>query len=210
MLADLTPDQINSLISAGAGFVGAVIGAGATLLSTWLAKRLQTNGRVFLYARIVHIPTGNHQTWGYDISGTKPGLYLMIPLWLDVCNTSGVSRILRNVNLSAYFNKKEVASFTQIQRSGDGGNAIQFGENGAYTVVVPANSAKRFEMLFMLHETELPDKSKEFDELILTYFDEQNKIHSFHFASIEQCWVRGALPEQKEWITLDRRCRYAR
>lgn len=210
MLEDFTPDQIDNLISAGAGLAGAVIGAGATLLSTWLTKKLQINGKVSLCAKMVHIPTGNHQPWGYYTSGTKPGLYLMVPLWLDVCNTSGISRVLRNVNLFACSNKKEIASFTQIQRSGDRESAIPFGENEAYTVVVPANSAKRFEMLFILHEADLPPEEKDLDELILTYFDEKNQIHSFHLATIDQCWVKGSLPEQKSWITLDRRCRYAR
>lgn len=210
MLENLTPDQINSLISAGAGLTGAVIGACATLLSVWLTKKLQTSGKVSLFAKIVHIPTGSHQAWGYYTSEREQKLYMAVPLWLDVCNTSGISRILRNVNLSAYFDKKEIASFKQIQRSGDGESAIRFGENEAYTVVVPANSAKRFEMLFILHEMDLPPEAKDFDKLILTYFDEQNRIRSFHLAAIEQCWVEGALPEQKAWITLDRRCRYAR
>ncbi len=209
MLGNLTPDQIDNLISAGAGLVGAVIGAGATLLSTWLTKRLQTSGKVSLHAKIIHTPTVS-RAWGFYTSQTKLGLYLLIPLWLDVCNTSGIPRILRNVNLYAYVNGEELASFTQIQRSGDGESDIPFGENGAYTVVVPENSAKRFEMLFMLYENELPGENKNFDEVILTYFDGKNQIHAFHFVSINRCWVMGSLPEQKAWITLDRRCRYAR
>lgn len=209
MLENLTPDQIDNLISAGAGLVGAVVGAGATLLSTWLTKRLQIRGKISLHAKIVHTPIVG-RSWGFYTSKTKSGLHLMIPIWLDVCNTSGIPRVLRNVNLYAYVNGEELASFTQIQRSGDGESAIPFGENGAYTVVVPENSAKRFEMLFMLYENELPIENKKFDEVILTYFDEKNQIHAFHFVSIDRCWVMGPLPEQKAWITLDRRCRYVR
>ena len=78
------------------------------------------------------------------------------------------------------------------------------------TLVIPANSAKRFEMLFALHEAELLSGEKDFDELILTYFDEKNQIHAFHFAKIERCWVNGSLPKPKDWIALNRRCRYAR
>ena len=156
------------------------------------------------------IPTGNHQTWGYYTSEREQGRYMAVPLWLDVCNTSGISRILRNVSLSAYSDKKEIASFKQIQRSGDGEEAILFGDQESYTLVIPANSAKRFEMLFALHEAELLSGEKDFDELILTYFDEKNQIHAFHFAKIERCWVNGSLPKPKDWIALNRRCRYAR
>lgn len=135
---------------------------------------------------------------------------MMVPLWLDVCNTSGIPRILRNVNLSAYSDKKEIAPFTQMQRSGDGEKAVLFGEQESYTLVIPANSAKRFDLVFMLHEAELMSGEKDFDKLILTYFDEKNQIHAFHLAAIERCWVRGSLPKPKEWIALSRRCRYAR
>lgn len=210
MMENLTPDQINNLISAGAGLTGAVIGAGATLLSTWLTKKLQTSGRVSLFAKIVYIPIGNNQTWGYYTSESKQGLYMAVPLWLDVCNTSGISHILRDVSLSAYSDKKEIASFKQIQRSSDGEKAVLFGDQESYTLVIPANSAKRFGMLFVLHEAELLSGKKDFDELILTYFDEKNQIHAFHFATVEQCWVNGSLPKPKNWIELNRRCRYAR
>lgn len=106
--------------------------------------------------------------------------------------------------------KKEVASFTQIQRIGDGDSKIALGDNESYTLVIPANSARRFDLDFMLHESDIPTEDKSFDELILTYFDEKNKIHAFHFVDMEQCWVEGALKPKKEWITLDQRCNYAR
>lgn len=210
MLDNLTPEQIDNLIAAGTGLIGAVVGAGATLLSTWLTKKLQTSGKVSLFAKIVHLPTGDHRTWGYYPCEKKQGLYMMVPLWLDVCNTSGIPRILRNVNLSAYSDKKEIAPFTQMQRSGDGEKAVLFGEQESYTLVIPANSAKRFDLVFMLHEAELMSGEKDFDKLILTYFDEKNQIHAFHLAEIERCWVRGSLPKPKEWMALSRRCRYAR
>lgn len=210
MLDNLTPEQIDNLIAAGTGLIGAVVGAGATLLSTWLTKKLQTSGKVSLFAKIVHLPTGDHRTWGYYPCEKKQGLYMMVPLWLDVCNTSGIPRILRNVNLSAYSDKKEIAPFTQMQRSGDGEKAVLFGEQESYTLVIPANSAKRFDLVFMLHEAELMSGEKDFDKLILTYFDEKNQIHAFHLAAIERCWVRGSLPKPKEWMALSRRCRYAR
>lgn len=206
----MTPDQIDTIISAGAGLAGAVIGAVSTLLATWLNKKLQTSGKISLFAKIVHKPFGDRQAWGYYTSNTKSGLYMLVPIWLDVCNTSGISRILRNVNLYAYSRGKEPVPFTQIQRCGDGENAIRFGENESYTLVVPDNSAKRFEMLFVLHENRMPVGQKKFDKLILTYFDEKNNIHAFYFTDINQCWVKGALPEKLDWIVLNKKCDNAR
>lgn len=210
MFENLTPDQVNNLISAGSGLLGAVIGAGATLLSTWMARKMQMSGKVTLHIKNVFSTSDVHHPCGYYASQEKSGLYMEVPVWLDVCNTCGVSKVIRNVSLHAYYQHKEVAEFTQIQATTNGGNRISLGESEAYTVVVPENSARRFQMEFMLHDQDLSADSKEFDELILTYFDEKNKIHAFHFMDIDQCWIKGQLDVPRQWITLDRRCKYAR
>lgn len=84
------------------------------------------------------------------------------------------------------------------------------GDHGAYTLVVPANSSRRFEMEFLLKKSELPPCQKEFNKLILSYFDEKDKIHAFHFEKINSCWVPGPLDMTHKWFKLDRKCKYAR
>lgn len=210
ILENLDANQQIALISAGAALLGAIIGALATLAATWLNKKLQSSGKVSLYAKIVHTKGKINMPWGYYKTENKSGLYMQVPIWLDVCNTCGVSRIIRNVNLYAYAGKDEVAAFTQTQRIGDGEDAILLGDNESYTLVIPANCARRFNLSFMLHEQELPPDKKAFDELILTYFDEKNNIQAFHFVKPNHCWVEGALRIEKQWITLDKKCPYAR
>jgi hypothetical protein len=207
---NLDINQQIALISAGAALLGAIIGAFATLAATWLTKKVQSSGKVSLYAKIVHTKGKINRSWGYYRSGSKPGLYMLVPIWLDVCNTCGVSRIIRNVNLYAYAGKDEVAAFTQIQRFGDGEEEILLGNNESYTLVISSNSACRFNLSFMLYEHELPPDKKAFDELILTYFDEKNNVKAFHFVKPSHCWVEGALSNEKQWITLDNKCSYAR
>lgn len=164
---NLDAAQQFALISAGAALLGAIIGALATLAATWLNKKVQSSGKVLLYAKIVHSKGEINKPWGYYKSRDKPGLIMQVPIWLDVCNTCGISRIIRNINLYAYSSKDEVAVFTQIQRSGNGEKAIPFGDDESYTLVIPENSARRFNLYFMLHEQELPPDRKIFDELIL-------------------------------------------
>lgn len=207
---NLDANQQIALISAGAALLGAIIGALATLAATWLNKKVQSSGKVSLYAKIVHSKGDINRPWGYYKSQYKLGLFMQVPIWLDVCNTCGVSRIIRNVNLYAYADKDEVAAFTQIQRIGDREKAILLGENESYTLVIPANSACRFDLSFILHEQELPPDKKAFDELILTYFDEKNNVQAFHFVKLNHCWVEGALRIEKQWITLNKKCPYAR
>lgn len=210
MLENLDVNQQIAVFSAGSALLGSVIGAVATLLATWMSQKMQANGKLSLHLKMVNTKGAINKPWGFYRSQLKTGLFMQVPLWLDVCNTSGISRTVRNVNLYAYKDKKEVASFTQIQRIGDGDSKIALGDNESYTLVIPANSARRFDLDFMLHESDIPTEDKSFDELILTYFDEKNKIHAFHFVDMDQCWGEGALKPKKEWITLDQRCNYAR
>jgi len=207
---NLDANQQIALISAGAALLGAVIGALSTLAATWLNKKVQSSGKVLLYAKIIHSKAGSNKTWGYYNGQHKQGLFMQVPIWLDVINTCGISRIIRNINLYAYAGKSEVAAFTQCQRIGDGENAILLGDNESYTLVIPANSARRFDLQFMLYELELPSDQKAFDELILTYFDEKNNIQAFHFVKPNHCWIEGALRIDKQWITLNKKCPYAR
>lgn len=207
---NLDANQQIALISAGAALLGAIIGALATLASTWLNKKVQLSGKVSLYAKIVYSKGKVNRSWGYYRSQNKTGLFMQVPIWLDVCNTCGVSRILRNVNLYAYSGKEEIATFTQIQRVGEGEETILLGDNESYTLVIPANCARRFNLSFILHEEDLPADKKAFDELILTYFDEKNNIHAFCFAKPNDCWVEGTLRIEKQWISLDKKYPYAR
>lgn len=214
MMENLTPDQINNLISAGAGLTGAVIGAGATLLSTWLTKKIQTSGKVTLHVSLVGSEAGDGTTCGFYLGEIGEGFTMRVPVWLDVCNTCGVSRIVRNVSLFAYYNKQLVAEFAQIQAVDIGEKRKMLGDQGSYTVVVPGNSARRFSMEFMVREQDLPKENKQFDELIFTYFDEKDRINAFHFINIQNCWIEGPIHTEDvwstKWITLNRRCRYAR
>ena len=214
MLENLTPDQIDNLISAGAGLVGAVIGAGATLLSTWLTKKMQTSGKVTLHVALVGSETGDGITCGFYSGQLDEELTMRVPIWLDVCNTSGIPRIVRNVSVSAYRNKKLLVEFAQIQAVDIGGKRKALGDQESYTVVVPENSARRFSMEFILKKKDIQADNKQFDELVLTYFDEKNQINAFHFMNVQKCWTEGPTHTEDvwstKWITLNRRCRYAR
>lgn len=209
-MENLDANQQIALISAGAALLGAIIGAHATLASTWLSKKVQFSGKLSFYAKIVYSKGTINRSWGYYRSQNKSGLFMQVPIWLDVSNTCGVSRILRNVNLYAYAGKDEIAPFTQIQRVDEGEETILLGDNESYTLVIPANCARRFDLSFMLHEQDLPADKKVFDTLILTYFDEKNNIHAFYFAKPNNCWVEGTLRTEKQWITLDKKFPYAR
>lgn len=202
---NLTPDLQSAVISGGIGLLGAVIGALATLAAAWLAKRLQVAGKVALFARIVYSKGTVSPAFGCYQSSIPGELFIRVPLWIDIINTCGIPRIVRDLNLHAYVDKKEVAVFTQIQHIGD--NIL--GSNGAYTFVIPANSACRYDVEFVLKNVEIPNAEKNFDEIVLSYFDEKNCIHAFHFLKINFLWNLGELGHERGWIAVKKRCPYA-
>ena len=195
--AQYLPQIINLASILLSSFAGAFL----ALAGNIIFKKLQEHGRVALYARIVHSQSEKHNTWGYYRSNAQTGLYLQIPIWLEVTNTCGVPRVLRDINLYAYSNGEEVAAFTQIQCIGDT-NKIILGQNEAYTVVIPEKSCKRFGMEFFLHQPEMPTNHSAFDKIVLAYYDERDIFHAFDFATVEKCWTEGALRRPKVWFRL--------
>jgi hypothetical protein len=105
-----------AFISAGAALLGSIIGAIATLAATWMGKKIQHNGKVRLFAKIVHSKGKINEAWGFYKNDDDLGLYFTIPIWLDVCNTCGVSRVIRDVNLIAYLGGREVASLIKCKQ----------------------------------------------------------------------------------------------
>lgn len=210
MFNNLDVNQQIALISVGAALLGSLIGATATLFGAVLTRNLQKSGKVSLYVRPVYSHSNSAQSSGFYSSQTKPGLFLLIPLWLDAVNASGIPRVIRNVNLYAYKGKTEIAEFMQIQRIGSGETAIQLGDHESYTLVVPEHSARRFNLEFTLHEQDLTSDCNDFDELVLSYFDENDRIHAFHFTMIDSCWTEGPLPLERTWFSMNKRCKYAR
>ena len=194
----MSEELIYAIIAAGAGVLGSLIGAIATILSVWISKRLQTEGKLLLQAKIVHTPGKINQPWSFSTNNSTNTLTMILPLWLEVCNTSGIPRILRNVNVSAYRSGVKIVDILQMQRIGD----IPLGDNESYSLVVAENSSRRFNLLFSVQEKDIDGEDKSFDELVLNYLDEKNQMHSFLLSKVENCWVKGEVDHSHQWIDL--------
>ena len=197
-----------ALISAGAALIGSIIGVLGALLGIWLNKKMQSSGKISLYARVVYSEGAINRPWGFYESSQGLGLFMQISVWIDIINTSGISRIVRYVNLYACNDGQIIKEFAQIQKTEDDNRVVHLGLDEAYTIVVEANCSKRVKMEFLLHERNMEVGKENFDEIILGYWDEKNKLYTFHFSQIKRCWVEGKLPMDRKWIKLDKRCRY--
>ncbi len=201
----LVQSDPNAVLSGLIGLLGSMIGAAASLLAVFISNNLQKHGKISLHAKIVGSKVEKeHRTWGYR--QTDQGLSFHIPLWLDICNTSNVSRIVRNVNLCIVKKRTIVQEFTQFQGNGIDSrepNTVIIGNEGAYSFVIPANSVLRVEVEFGIKKNELQPADREFDSVYLTYFDEKDCLNLFFLVDVPKPqWVTGELPRPKRWKTL--------
>ena len=206
---NLPPEIQSAIVSGTTGLVGAIIGVATALITAWLTKKIEAIGKISLFVRMAHSKDPNNQPCGCYESGTEFGLYMKLPLFLEIVNSSGIPRIIRNVNLYACSNKKEIVAFDSIRRIEDGEKSIALGNNGAYTYVIEPNCACQFDMEFYLIESLL--NKENFDEIILSYYDEKNRYHAFHLIDVDFCggeWIEGEMTVPGDWITLKKECKY--
>ncbi|WP_304685060.1 hypothetical protein [Ileibacterium valens] len=191
---------MDSWINIWSSLLGGVIGAGATIFSVWLSHYLQKRGKIKLYIKHVYSPV-NEKPWGFYQEGTDS--VIQVPLWVDLINTAGVSKVVRNLNIIAYFSGERLTEFTQIQyQSSLNQSTRSFGNDGSYSFVIPPNSVMRERVMFMLKLSELVPGNTSFDKLCLSYFDEFEKEHIYYVANIESCWKFRSFSRPREWIKL--------
>lgn len=87
ILNNLNANQQIALISTGAALLGAIIGALATIVATWVNKKVQSSGKVSLFAKIVYskkktINRGDitevKQKWGYSCKSQFGLMYVIL------------------------------------------------------------------------------------------------------------------------------------
>ena len=188
-----------AIISAVAALLGSFIGAAATIFSVWFSKKINQSGKltVFIKATISRSQINNGP--GFYEGDSNMETVLEIPLLVDVCNTSGEPKIVRNINLVAFNNKVEVAELHQVQWITVNNEKIVMGDNESYTFVVPEKSARRLDMEFVLSSKDLSGY-KTFDEIVLRYYDEKNRLNAYHFFHLENCWKSGRLDIDNKFI----------
>ena len=198
-----------AIIAALSVLIGAVIGACASLLSSFVSRKVTELGRVDVFCRIVHSKTGRKSFGVYNSSITNKHV-LIIPMWMEMANTAMSAKYIRDFNVVAYNNNEMVAEFVQIQGINIGEeNELEFGNHQSYSFMVDGKTIQRFELEFMLHESSLQDENKAFNVLKVRYYDErgnrtENTIYS-NSSPIE--WKIGDIPYKKEWILVSGRKR---
>ena len=182
--------------------ISALVSIIVSCVSSWITLSLPKLKKPKIYVKFV----GSRITESLSSLGyieTSNGTSLHVPLWLDICNTSGVSKIIRNISLFAYNDSKFVVEFKQCEGCKNKSGSIILGDEGAYTTVVPANSSKRLTLQFFLSQRDVSMGVNQFNKLYLSYHDENDNLLSFYLTDIDATWIEGTLAHPKQWISLN-------
>ena len=185
--------------------ISALVSIIVSCVSSWITLSLPKLKKPKIYVKFV----GSRITESLSSLGyieTTNGLSLHVPLWLDICNTSGVSKIIRNISLFAYKDKDFIAEFKQCQGNTINSNksdAVTLGDEGSYTTVIAANSSKRLALQFFLFQSDFSPGINQFNKLYLSYYDESGDLTSYYLTDIKANWIEGTLSHPKQWISLN-------
>ena len=148
----------------------ALVGIVTAMFTIWITKKHKHKGKILIDAKIPNRPDISKRTWGFQ---ENRGIQIfLVPLWLTISNSSGVSRVLRRVDLNAYSNGEKIAIFSQINGGETKRNGTverqEFGNSGSYTFVAPANGSYFCKLFFGLNENKIQNDEKNVYSTCLT------------------------------------------
>ena len=184
-------DWLSTIVGAAIGFVSSI---GIIIVQ----RLLDRAGKIEIYAKAGYDrPTGTY-TWGFYRNAD--GIFLNVPLWIEIQNLSNSTRILRDINLLLVSKGKEVATMIQSNRTDiKGEGPYLYANDGSYSLSLGGAEIKEMDCHFLLKASlDVPP----FDEIVLRYYDEKNRAHKFSLGQVEGDWTVKEFPCSGEWIKL--------
>lgn len=180
--------------------IGALIGFVSSIGIIVVERLIDRSGKLKIYAKVVYDRIDDRRTWGFHRN--QDGLFLNIPLWIEIQNLSNSTRALRDVNLVLYNEGRYIVSMKQINRSGKKENVFHYANNGSYSFVIEPRTITKYECYFILKKEE--NNIRYFDQIKLRYFDEYDREHNFVLGNVEGNWVERQFTFSGEWQALNK------
>lgn len=181
--------------------IGAAIGFVSSIGIIFVQRLIDRAGNLEIYAKVVYNRSTGSYTWGFRSS--VDGMYLSVPLWIEILNLSNSTRIMRDINLLLVSEGKELLTMIQSNRTEikNRGNYL-YANEGSYSLSLGGGEIKKIDCYFLLKGG---SDISSFDEIILRYYDEKNRAHKFSLGHVEGDWVEKEFSRSGEWINLKER-----
>lgn len=164
--------------------LGAFISIVTTVINRFVSNCLDRKGDVIIYRKLVYQKNSINKAMGiYDYNND---VILIVPIWIEIHNTKKVSAIIRDFSLVLYQNGKKIKEMKQIShQKNNSGNQEIYGDNGAYSFLIKAESISRYNLLYSLKKS---DCYADFDEIKIVYFDYEDNRIEISLKKIESSW----------------------
>ena len=195
--------------------VGATIGFLASIGTMLVQQGMDKAGKLKLYCVVVK---GDDPivSVGFKTSITEPGMIsFLIPIKLEIQNTSNTCRVIRDVSMWLYEEEKPVAEMVQIQnvrhtQSTSGKvtseSTSEYGaDKNMYSFVIQPRSIQREHCTYAYKIKKEEIGKYMFDDIRLSYYDEKDIIVSYIAKEKIKGWKMGEQTPNIEWIKLSKR-----
>lgn len=192
--------------------VGAAIGFLASIGTMLVQQGMDKAGKLKLYCVVVK---GDDPivSVGFKTSITEPGMIsFLIPIKLEIQNTSNTCRVIRDVSMWLYEEEKPVAEMVQIQnvrhtQSTSGKvtseSTSEYGaDKNMYSFVIQPRNIQREHCAYAYKIKKEEIGKYMFDDIRLSYYDEKDKKHLFSVRKIENAWTMKQMNGDDDWILL--------
>lgn len=195
--------------------IGAIIGFISSMLAIAVQRFWDKLGKLSIFYAFSHSYGEECKSWGFE-RGACGTIYFCIPVRYEFQNTSNVPRIIRNLNILLYKDKKLVAEMKQIEhvkvtkRSGekivDEDDMYLGGDKGAYSFVVLPRSIQRQECEYMLTIDKDQSCKYEFNTIKARYYNEKNKAVIYTLRTLDCCWNDENFDSDEDWHQMKMKC----
>lgn len=133
---------------------------------------------------------------------------LNVKINIQVINNTSVNKLMRDINLYAYYKGKEVTKLKLVKISViDGCEKISdFGQPISHSELVPSKAERNIKLWSKLESTTDNDNKIDikYDEIRLGYCDIRGKRHRLHLLNIDEnsCWKDGEKETPEEPIRI--------
>ncbi len=187
---------------------GAVIGFLLSIFTTIINFALERKGKLKIYYKIY---TSENLTEEFGFSFEAQKIAFIVPITFEMQNTSNSSRVIRDLSIHLFNKGNDFKKMRQVgkavnERTTDGvvvsHSEQEFGTyNNSYSFVIPARSIRNHRCVYMYVIEKDESNKNQFDEIKLSYYDENDRKHLFDIRMIPKCWEKNnKLDVDSDWV----------
>ena len=122
--------------------IGAAIGFLSSIGIIFVQRLFDRVGNLDFFAKVVYDRSTGSYTWGFYKNAD--GVFLKVPLWIEIQNLSNSTRIIRDINLLLVSKGKELVTMIQSNRADIKNQEIYlFANGGSYSLSLGGGEIKK-------------------------------------------------------------------